>query len=283
MTLVAIGPLGPIAHFLQLLAWIIIPVLLIVLLTTILHHRIRRKRNAKTALTAEDVKLLSAGKADPDGAYLLFDHTGLVHDYRKKLCLSEARYTALKKDFEQLQTRYQHIAIATESNVHPKTNHMETTLELAAPAGPIPSEELYLKDLLEEKKAEVAFLQVQLEQRVRKQHETEGEKERLRTEWEARIAEKEQLIRSKDELLAYAENQLTEIKQQNELLNAAVADGKDKTDSLLAQLEEEQLKANAAEQKLKANKQLLQRLYNEFSACMEAEPREAPVVSFGVA
>ena len=81
-----------------------------------------------------------------------------------------------------------------------------------------------MRDLLDEKKAEVAFLQAQLEQRVRKQHETEAEKEKLKVEL-SQLAEREQLVKTKDDHIGYPDIQLAELKQQNELLNAAVADG----------------------------------------------------------
>ncbi|HEV7781753.1 MAG TPA: hypothetical protein VGO58_10845 [Chitinophagaceae bacterium] len=277
--LIVIGPAGPLAVFLQVLCWIILPVLLLVFLFTILHHYARKRKNATTPLQKEDLTRLALDGNSGEGAYLFFDHTGLIRDYRNKLSYSHARYAALKKDFEKLEKRYQQAAIVQKGRpVHSKTKQMETTHDqVQLTAVPVPSEELFLKDLVEEKKAEVAFLQAQLEQRVRKQHETEAEKEKLRTELQTQLTEKEQLIRAKEDHIAYADIQLAEFKQQNELLHAAVADGHDRTNSLQSQLEEEQSRAIAMEQRLEANKQLLQRLYREFTACME-EDRGFPAV-----
>ena len=60
------------------------------------------------------------------------------------------------------------------------------------------------------------------------------------------------------------------------MLNASAADSHEKLEILDRQLEEERSRSKAMEEKLNANRQLLQRLYREFSACMENEG--APVV-----
>lgn len=270
MLLIAIGPPGPLAVFLQVLCWIILPALALVTFFTILHHYARKRKNAANAVEGDEIAHLAQQGSKGKGAYLLFDHTGLVRDYKRKLSYSHARYAALKKDFDKLEKQYRQGH--SDRPVHPKINNMETTQEqMQVVQGQVPSEVLYLKDLVEEKKAEVAFLQLQLESRVRKQHEAEGEKEKMKIEWEAAIAEKEQLI-------SYAENQLGELKQQNELLNAAVADGNDRVLSLSSQLEEEQARVVTMDQKLQANRQLLQRLYKEFTTCLEQE-EASPVIA----
>jgi chromosome segregation ATPase len=278
--LIAIGPPGPLTVFLQVLCWIILPAMLLVFLFTILHHYARKRKHAADALEGDDPAQLAIAGSGGEGAYLFFDHTGLIKDYKNKLSYSHARYTALKKDFEKLEKRYKQASIIEmDQPVHPKIKQMETTHEQVQLTGkPVASEELFLKDLLEEKRAEVGFLQAQLEQRVRKQHETEAEKERLRIELQEQLTEKEQLIRSKEDHIAYTDSQLAELKQQNELLNAAVADGNDRAGSLQNQLEEEQSRVIAVEAKLQANKQLLQRLYKEFTACIE-EGEEPAVVA----
>ena len=278
--LIAIGPPGPLAELLQVLCWIILPVLLLVFLLTILHHYVRKRKNAANALEEDELTQLAIPGNSGEGAYLFFDHTGVIRDYKKKLSYSHARYTALRKDFEKLEKRYKQEEIGPRNPpVHPKIKQMETTHEQVQPTGkPVASEELFLKDLVEEKRAEVAFLQAQLEQRVRKQHETEAEKESLRTELQTQLTEREQLLRSKEDHIAYADSQLAELKQQNELLNAAVADGNDRTQSLENQLEEERSRTIAIEQKLQTNKQLLQRLYKEFTACMDDDNASPAVV-----
>jgi DNA repair exonuclease SbcCD ATPase subunit len=280
LILIAIGPQGPLAVFLQVLSWIIIPALLLVWLLTILHHYARKRKHAANALQGDDLAQLALAGKSGDGAYLLFDHTGLIRDYKNKLSYSHARYNALKKDFEKLEKQYKQASVVKGRPFHPKTKQMETIHDQeAVTTGAVNSEELFLKDLVEEKKAEVAFLQAQLEQRVRRQHETEAEKERLRAELQAQLTEKDQLIKGKEDQIAYTGTQLAALKEQNELLNAAVADGNDRTQSLQMQLEEEQSRVTAMEQKLQANKQLLQRLYKEFAACVEEDNASPAVIT----
>ncbi|MGZ8550143.1 MAG: hypothetical protein ACXWV2_05760, partial [Chitinophagaceae bacterium] len=67
-------------------------------------------------------------------------------------------------------------------------------------------------------------------------------------------------------------------KEQNEMLNAAVADNKDLVSILQQQLTYEQTRTQAIEQKLNANKQLLQRVYKDFSALMGEENSQSPVI-----
>jgi chromosome segregation ATPase len=378
--LIATGQLTLLADFLQILCWIILPLLLVTSLATVIHHRFKRKRNAAEASTGDEP--FNPSK-EPAADYLLFDHTGLIRQYKNKLSYSHARYRALEQDYENLRKKYSTIDVTgVNQSSHLKNNQMENTNEqLQTAIGKMTSdfaeekkellarleeldrsyrslekeneslleqvnlqsytddekqviinrwagenkqlkeqvaEQLYLRDVVEEKKAQVDFLQTQLEQRIRKHHETErakeqvsfalealqevqhqfdAEKERLHAEIsnkqegiealqhtisvkENELAEKMQVIRQKEEHIIYAESQLTEVKQQNELLNAAVADSRELADALNRQLQDEQSKVIAAEQKLQANKQLLQRLYKEFSMCIEEDSKNSPVVAF---
>ena len=130
------------------------------------------------------------------------------------------------------------------------------------------TEQEYLKEIVEEKKAYVNFLQQQLEQRIVSQHQSEqkaaevtAQLEQLRKTMEntqltlnnevlqnqeeteklnAGILEKEEQLKGKKQLLiskldhiTYLENVLHEIKQQNEILNATIADER-KTYSFIA-------------------------------------------------
>jgi predicted nuclease with TOPRIM domain len=274
--LIATGPLAPLGDFLQIICWIVLPVWLLCSLFTVLHHYARKRKNAAQPLALEELAQLTTPADSKEGALLYFDHSGLLREYRQKLSYSHARYSALKKDYEKLESKYN--ARRQNLSEHPKTNHMEMTPDqkmiLTAPPT---SEELYLKDLVEEQKVQVSFLQAQLEQRIRRQHEMEAEKERMRKDLELQLTEKEQLIHAKAEQIMIAENQLAELQQQNELLNAAAADSNEKVDILRSELDDGKAKLAAAEEKLSTNKQLLQRLYREFAACVDDE-ETSPVV-----
>ena len=62
------------------------------------------------------------------------------------------------------------------------------------------------------------------------------------------------------------------------MLNAAAADAEDKYKALEQQLQAKESKFIAMEQKLLANKRMLQRLYNEFAATMQEEAEMSPVI-----
>jgi chromosome segregation ATPase len=179
------------------------------------------------------------------------------------------------------------------------------------------AEQGWLKDVVEEKNSQIGFLQAQLEQRIKQYHQSErhraeiengihqerqelellrSETRKLRDEMaqlqqgyvriEESLEEKEQLMADRErtigfqqDQLIYAGNQLQEIRQQNELLNAAVSDGMEKIEALDRHLLQEQAVSAAAEQKLLANRQLLQRLYKELTACIREGEIASPVVA----
>ena len=174
----------------------------------------------------------------------------------------------------------------------------------------------YLKEVVEEKKTYIDFLQQQLEQRIRSQHHSEQqlmeikaqlqqarqayddvqitfqslsnevlqrqeETAKLKTiilEREEQLNEKKQLLISKLDHITYLENVLFEIKQQNEILNAAIEDEKELTFSLREKLDNEHAKIKYLEQKLNNNKQMMKNFYKELSACVNLETEESPVI-----
>jgi hypothetical protein len=279
--LLAAGPLASLTDLLQIICWIVLPVLFLTFIGTITHHFFRKKKNASQGLDTDAMLNLTSHNNSNKAAYLYFDHSGVIKKYQQQLTYSHARYAALRNDFEQLEKKLTR-APRSKLNQHlsNKKNNMENTFDQmpvvqteTKEAGDLTgiSQIDYLKDLLEEKSSQVGFLQSQLEQRIRKQHEAEynlGEKEK-------ELIRNLDLVGIKEQQLVYSEGQLSELRQQNELLNASAADSLEKLDILGRQLEEEKGRAIAMEEKLNANKQLLQRLYREFSACMEGE---APVV-----
>ena len=178
------------------------------------------------------------------------------------------------------------------------------------------TEQEYLAEIVEEKKTYIDFLQQQLEQRIRSQHQSEQqatevkaqlqqvrqafdnaqitfqslngevlqkqeETVKLKTivlEREEQLNEKKQLLISKLDHITYLENVLFEIKQQNEILNAAVEDEKELTFSLREKLDNEQAKIKYLEQKLNTNKQIMKNFYKELSALGDMEGGESPVI-----
>jgi hypothetical protein len=268
---IATGPLTPITELLQVLGWIFLPLLIVVTLITTWHHYLRKRKHAANALDAESLHL-SYLPGDQEGAYLYFDHSGIVKQYEQKLFLSQARYCALRKDYEKLEDRLKEVSgNKIEQIVHLKSIDMENER-------PMTSEEMYLKDLVEENRAQVVFLQTQLEQRIRKQHDAESEMQRIQTERQQLADENENLLREKEALISSSSARIQELQQQNELLNASAADSQDKLMAVNGLLEEEKDKRELMEKKLQTNKQLLQRLFKEFASCVEEEERSTMVV-----
>ena len=280
--LLAIGPFTSLTDFLQLVCWIVLPILILTALITVIYHYFRKKRNSSQSLADDEIAKLTSPQNASKPAYLLFDHTGIIRQYQHKLSYSHARYTALRKDFEQLERKYNNSKKSLNykhsinkqvlmENMHEQQPSTAVDV-IPTQSGGTLSEITYLKDLVEEKNAQVGFLQSQLEQRIRKQHEVEynlTEKERV-------VLDKQQVIVVKEEQLAYSEGQLKELRQQNELLNASIADNQEKLEILSRQLDEEQVKFKGMEEKLQANRELLRRLYKEFTTCIESD--ETPVV-----
>jgi chromosome segregation ATPase len=382
----ATGLLIEFAHFLQIISFIIIPVLVIVIAITIIMHYRRKKRKAKAEDAEDNDEVLSVDDPldIPNGkpAYLLFDHSGLLRQYRNKLSYNHARYAALRQDFEKLELKY--AAALQPSNTsfnHTKPEEMENTpaqwnatiqkmaeehadekkellnrleqldrsyksleteneslleqMEMQNASGDEKSivvnrwreendalkeevkDQQYLRDLVEEKKAQIDFLQNQLDQRIRNYHQAEQQRKEMQVKMEKTDAqqlqlttelesasqeldksrgqikqleqtdleknillkENQELLFSKSERLLYLENTLHEIREQNELLNAAVADAQDRAGIMQQQMEEMQQRVINAEQKLNANKQVLNRLYKEFTSCMADDNESSPIVT----
>jgi chromosome segregation ATPase/cbb3-type cytochrome oxidase subunit 3 len=383
--LLATGLFMEIVQFLQIISWIVLPALsLVVILTIYTHYRRKKKKNA----AAEEADAFHPASAEEEGrpakrgAYLLFDHSGLIRQYRNKLSYHHARYAALRYDFEKLQSKYDvALGVADTPSTQLKITNMENTTEQLQLAMNQMSEEYaaeknqllvrleqldrsyknleleneslleqiglhsasgeekaivvnrwreendalkkqvmeqdYLKDVIEEKKTQIEFLQNQVDLRIRNYHAAEqqrnemsmelqkikqqqssfsGELEKFRTEAEQNqqlitslktaVEEKENLLQDKQQALisrldqvTYLENLVHEIKEQNELLNASVADQQDKVNNLQELLDDERAKSVVMEQKLLGNKQLLQRLYKEFTTCMEEATQGSPIVT----
>lgn len=239
-------------------------------------------------------------------------------------------YEAEKKELigklEQLNKSYQSLELEHESLLEKVSMETVTDEEKAAIINRWREENIalkekvaeqdYVKEILEEKKIQIGFLQNQLEQRIKGNHQSENERNQLLAnleqskssnenvlkqleslknelpkakeensklqmvlnEKEGLLSERQQLLASKLDHITWLENTLHESKEQNELLNASVADTKDLVSVLQDQLLYEQARTQAIEQKLASQKQLMQRLYKDFSAAMNEENEQSPVI-----
>jgi len=179
------------------------------------------------------------------------------------------------------------------------------------------SEQDYLEEVLEEKKAQIVFLQQQLEQRIKNQHRADQQNQQARLEMqdaqdqrqavqaefealkneiqqkqekadslsttllekEERLSEIQQQFKSKLDHITYLENALTELKDQNALLHAESADERDQVNALKQLLEDERSHQQQTEQKLQNNRQQIQRIYKELALCLNEEQQASPIVS----
>ena len=131
--LLASWPMPEFAKFLQLITWIILPVLLLaVLVTMFLHYRSSRRKKSRE-MEADEVawfdspENLPGGRAQ--GAHILLDHSGVIREYQDKLSYYHARYAALQQDYKLLGSKY--AAILEQNPAIRSTNknmHMEETL-----------------------------------------------------------------------------------------------------------------------------------------------------------
>lgn len=179
------------------------------------------------------------------------------------------------------------------------------------------AEQEYIREVLQEKKLQIEFLQNQLELRIKANHLDEYQKKQLYTEInelkvlhqedeqklemltrefqqksgeverlqtlltgkEGLLTERQESLVSKLEHITWLENNLHDVKEQNEKLNAVVDESKDTIAHLHEQLANEQSRLQAAEQKYAAQRQTLQRLYNDISLIVEEDNNQSPVIA----
>ena len=176
------------------------------------------------------------------------------------------------------------------------------------------AEQQFLNDVLDEKKAQINFLQNQLEQRVKNNHQAEQqllhitnesekakhiyaeelqankeelllkqeEADKLQTiifGKEEQLEERQQLLASKSDQIAGLENSLLAYKEQNEILVTSLADNKNLLSALQEKLLDEQQKNQAIEQNLSIHKHLLQRLHQDLSSFVKEENEQSPVIA----
>ena len=365
--LLAVEPLAGFTELLQVLLLIVAVFLTAAFVITVIMHY-RRKKSGEIEPDALQQIVACSPESTAyiiEDEYVLFDHSGLIKDYKTRLANNHARYNALKQDYEKLENKYNSLTIQTTKklksqnmekpnspvidNDNPKEydnlaeqlanlnrsylslkfENEELTKSLSsAISGEEGRENLvlswkeenknlrnkvadleYLKEVVDEKKSQISFLQNQLDQRIKNHHQVERSlaevNEQLKqslSNWENSKAALERTsndlrevnekleqanyslqqeqgsIASKQDHITYLENLLKEIKDQNEMLQAEVSDQQQKMSNLGQLLEDEQSRRLSAEQRLGANRILLQRIYKEFAACMEGQTEDSPVV-----
>ncbi|HET6723077.1 MAG TPA: hypothetical protein VFH07_10020 [Chitinophagaceae bacterium] len=363
--------------FLQILLWIGIPAFVIaMLITTLIHYKNKRKkarRQAEQSLIFENGKSFS-GYDDfsliPSGFYLPGSQQevkGIIH----QLFHSNARYIAIRKDFEMLNERYQrlHVNIHQHSEtikketmetiqedlqqtlqeqiqnikqqheIEKKELYAELTLltkafenlekdnnslqdqllayssdehkatavvqkwevEKAELKKRI-SEQQYLKEVLEEKKLQITFLQQQLEQRIRNHHLVEQQfrdlgikfmevkeqleiKEQLEREFQASVQEKEQeivflkeTIQSKSDHATQLEASLKTLEEQNGNFCLTVDENNKLIHALQEQLANSDLQKKELAGKLEKNNIFLKGFHRKLSDVLEEEAAASPVI-----
>jgi chromosome segregation ATPase len=363
----AVEPLAGFTELLQVLLLIVAVFLTAAFVITVIMHY-RRKKNDEIEPDALQQIVASSPESTAyiiEDEYVLFDHSGLIKDYKTRLANNHARYNALKQDYEKLENKYNSLSIQTTKKL--KSQNMEkpnspvihndnpteydnlaeqlANLNRSYLSLKFENEELvrslssaisgeegreslviawkeenknllnkvadleYLKEVVEEKKSQISFLQNQLDHRIKNHHQAERNlaevNEQLKqslSNWENSKAALERTsnelqeanekleqvnnslqqeqgsMASKQDHILYLENILKEIKDQNEMLQAEVSDQQQKISNLGQMLEDEQSRRLAAEQRLGANRILLQRIYKEFAACMEGQSEDSPVV-----
>jgi chromosome segregation ATPase len=271
--MLASGILLEFAQFLRIISWITFPVLFLAVIITIIIHYYRKKKrkNGEEPLTEE-------------GVHLLFDHTGLIRQYHTKLSYNQARYAALKQDFEKLELKYAALNTNNEIHMENTVNNLQTGIDMLSETHALEKKELescieqlrnenenlrtqvqlngeqqYLQDLLEVKNNQILFLQEQVEKQVKSFHVAERGRHDLENQ------------------VTYLSSVIKELTQQNEMLNASVGDNQDRIDQLNEELAKETDRVSQAENKLQANLQALKKIQRTLADCV-GEELEGPQV-----
>ncbi len=176
------------------------------------------------------------------------------------------------------------------------------------------AEQKYVHEVLLEKKAQIDFLQNQLEQRIKNSNQWENEFAKLASELEEskmlhsqkvetlhnelihkneeidktqvlvcrleeQLKEKDQGVSLKQEHINRLENALREGKEEQDKINVALASSNERVSSLENQLFTETQKNEEIGQSLSVHKQLFQRMYNELATIMKDGISKSPVIS----
>ncbi len=225
------------------------------------------------------------------------------HDLEKKELYAElTQLTGAYENLEKENNNLRDQLIAYSSDESKTTAIIQKWEEEKAELKRRIGEQEYLKDVLDEKKLQISFLQQQLEQRIKNHHLVEQQfrelgikfmevkeeleiKQQTEKDFQAGLHEKDQeivslkeMMQSKTDLAAQLEETLKKVQEQNEnfLLTA------ESNNKLIANLQE-QLTINTEirkdlERKLERNNALLKGFHRKLSDVFEEEMAEPPVV-----
>jgi len=358
--------------FLEILLWIAIPALFIaMLITTVVHYSRKANKKNKGGKNQETVLI---GFDDLSLVPELSAFPGNRHEMKKfmhQLSRSNARYIAIRKDFEILTKKYQklHLNIHqdlktiknetmetiqtdTQQNLYEqieniKQRHEVEKEQLSSELSQLNSayenlekdnaglreqltaysdddskvtgviqkweqekaelrrkitEQEYLKDVLEEKKLQITFLQQQLEQRVKNHHLVEQQfrelgikfmevkeeleiKQQSENEFHATVQNKEQeiaflkeVIQSKSDQAEQLENSLKALEDQNRNFSLVTQDNGKLIQELSEQLANTNEQKKELERRLERNSALLKGFHRKLSDVFEEDLTESPVI-----
>jgi hypothetical protein len=386
------GPMPEVVRFIQVVSWIIIPLLLgSILLTLAIHSRNRRKKIP--GRPTEDEPLLRGspeqmGYTRGDGEFVWFDTSGVIREYKTRLLANQARNNALEMELDEIKKRHLALAIYTQTRIMnannptmPHSTGEQIPVQFHSDVNQIVKEEdaekkelyskivqlerscrqledentalkeqlsldsatddhragvmhkwreenerlrsrvadqEYLQDLVDEKKAQVLFLQNQVEQRIKNLYQSEhqrlqvvAERKRLKEEKEllARDIEsvKEDLKRMQDESgqlrgslaareeeifasrqlaaerqerINFLEKELQESTEQYETLSRGSSEAANRLGEVHTQLENEKHRREELLRHLGEHKQQLMALYENLSLPKEESGKnESPVIA----
>lgn len=178
------------------------------------------------------------------------------------------------------------------------------------------AEQEYLEDILIEKNAQIEFLQRQLEQRIKNYYQGEQQQAQQATELETfkhreaetlaecdilktniskreeeirqlqtivnensdQLKQKDQMIESKNWLVDNLENQLADARSQYETANNLLALKETALVELQQKLLQEKSRSGLLEEKLHSGRQTFRRLYDEYSAFLDVNADQSPVI-----
>jgi len=360
--------------FLQIFLWISIPAFLIgMLITTVAHHRNKRKKQkeSKQPFISED----EVSYAGYDDVSLMPLHLRGNDEETKKimnyLSFSNARYIAIQKDFKVLTEKYQQLQgnfyqnsetkkfetmdtiqtdlqqmsyqqidsikqqheiekrellaeldqlTASFENLEKDNNNLREQLNVYCENGTgltsmiqkweeekaelkrrINDQE-YLKDVLDEKKQQIVFLQQQLEQRIKNHHLVEQQfrelgiklmeasekleiKEQSDKEFQAAVHDKEQeitllkeVIQSATENAAQLEVTIKELQEQNSKFSFGLEEKNNLISDLQAQLADIDETKIKLEERLERSQTFFKGFHRKLSDILQEEMPESPVI-----
>lgn len=241
----------------------------------------------------------------------------LEQDVTRITAAHAAEKEVLEKELEQLNRSYrqleqEHELLRTSTNAHTASDDEKALLirrwqeEISYLRSQV-GEQDYLQDLLAEKKMQIDFLQQQLEQRIRLQHEADRyrlaaeetaaqEQGQLKNLQEQISDLRQQLLVSTEKndqlstILCGREEELQDWEQKNSLLTqqttqmqAELSVNREQLASQEAELARERAQMADIQERLTRHQQSLRRIHQDFLACLDAGDATPPVIALHVA